>query len=347
MRFIKKLPEVEELIEKYPLSTEQIKNRQQKVNEIENTLSGVSKCKLLLVGPCSADREDAVVDYVSRLAKIQHEVKDKFLIIPRVYTSKPRTNGMGYKGLLHHPSSEDENDDLLAGVIATRKMHLRVIQETGMFCVDEMLYPESIYYILDLLAYAAIGARSVEDQGHRLVASGLGIPVGLKNPTSGDLNVLLNSVSAAQKKHSLIYRGWEVKTEGNQYAHAILRGYCDINGKTQTNYHYEDIREIYDLYQKSNLKNMSVIVDCNHGNSNKHYDEQVRIAKEVFWVSANYPDLNKLIKGIMLESYIEDGSQLVGGGVYGKSITDPCLGWVKTEKLIFDLYEYFSERNEI
>ena len=346
MRFIRKLPEVDELINKYPLSTKQIENRHMKIKEIEDVLCGNNNRKLLLVGPCSADREDAVVDYVSRLAKIQGEVKDKFLIIPRVYTSKPRTNGMGYKGLLHRPSINNENDDLLTGVIATRQMHLRVIQKTGMFCVDEMLYPESIYYILDLLAYVAIGARSVEDQGHRLVASGLCIPVGLKNPTSGDLNVLLNSVSAAQKKHSLIYRGWEVKTEGNQYAHAILRGYCDINGKTQTNYHYEDIREIYDIYQKTNLKNMSVIVDCNHDNSNKHYDEQIRIAKEVLWVSVNYPELDKLIKGIMLESYIEDGSQLVGGGVYGKSITDPCLGWEKTEKLIRDLYEYLCKNGD-
>jgi 3-deoxy-7-phosphoheptulonate synthase len=337
VRFIRRLPEVERLIEQFPLSALQMESRRKRIGEIEEILCGKDRRKLLLIGPCSADREDAVIDYVSRLSGIQDEVKDKFLIIPRVYTSKPRTNGMGYKGLLHRPSSKDAHDDLLAGVIAIRQMHLHVIQQTGIFCVDEMLYPESIYYILDLLVYVTIGARSVEDQGHRLTASGLQLPAGLKNPTSGDLSVLLHSISAAQQPHSLIYHGWEVQTEGNPYAHAILRGYHDASGKLKPNYHYENMLELYDLYQKSNLKNISVIIDCNHGNSNKHYDEQIRIAREIFRMGINYPALNSFIKGIMLESYIEDGAQLIGGGIYGKSITDPCLGWEKTKKLIFDL----------
>jgi 3-deoxy-7-phosphoheptulonate synthase len=340
VRFIKKLPEVEELIAQYPLSSLQMENRQKIIAEIEAVLCGNDQRKLLLTGPCSADREDAVIDYVLRLAEIQEKVRDKFLIIPRVYTSKPRTNGMGYKGLLHRPLSNNTQDDLLSGVIAIRQMHLHVIQETGMFCVDEMLYPESIYYILDLLVYVVIGARSVEDQGHRLTASGLQLPVGLKNPTGGDLSVLLHSISAVQQSHSLIYRGWEVQTEGNPYAHAILRGYNDLHGKPIPNYHYEDMLELYDSYQKGNFLNISVIVDCSHGNSNKHYDEQIRISKEVFRMCKDYSALNLFIKGIMLESYIEDGSQLTGGGVYGKSITDPCLGWEKTRKLIFDLYDF-------
>ena len=346
MRFIKKLPDVSELTEKYPLSKNLIENRKRRIIEIEGILSGEDNRKLLLVGPCSADREDAVIDFVSRLSTVQEKLRDMFVIVPRVYTSKPRTNGSGYKGLLHNPTSNNEHDDLLAGVIATRQMHLHVIQETGMFCVDEMLYPESIYYILDLLAYVAIGARSVEDQGHRLAASGVQIPVGMKNPTSGDLSVLFNAITAAQQAHSLIYRGWEVRTDGNPYAHAILRGYQDISGKSQANYHYENMLEMYDMYCKSNTKNMSVIVDCSHGNSNKHYDEQIRIAEEVFWMLVNYSDLNRLIKGIMIESYIEDGAQLVGGGIYGKSITDPCLGWDKTFKLLFKLHDYMSEKRK-
>ncbi|MCL1884777.1 MAG: 3-deoxy-7-phosphoheptulonate synthase [Defluviitaleaceae bacterium] len=337
MRYIKKLPEIDELITDYPLSASQVENRKNRIIEVQNILCGKDLRKLLLVGPCSADREDAVVDYMSRLAALQEKIKANFVVVPRVYTSKPRTNGMGYKGLLHQPSSSSDGDDLLAGVIATRRMHLRVIQETGLFCVDEMLYPESIEYTLDLLAYVAIGARSVEDQGHRLTASGLQLPVGLKNPMSGDLNVLINSISATQKKHSMIYRGWEVQTEGNSFAHGIIRGYNDLSGKSRPNYHYETLLEIYDLYRNSNLINMSLIIDCSHGNSNKRYDEQMRIAREIFLTCKNYPELNRFIKGIMIESYIEDGSQLVGGGIYGKSITDPCLGWDKTKKLILEL----------
>ena len=338
MQFIRKLPDAEELIRQYPLSDSQIKDRQKRIYEIEGILSGLDSRKLLLIGPCSADREDSVIDYISRLSLIQEEIRDRLLIIPRVYTSKPRTNAMGYKGMLHRPLSEGLQDDFLAGVTATRQMHLQVIQQTGMYCVDEMLYPESIYYILDLLAYVAIGARSVEDQGHRLVASGLQVPVGLKNPTSGDLSVLIHSVSAAQQPHTMLFRGWEVQTEGNKYAHVILRGYRDISGKSRPNYHYEDLLTLYDLFQKSNLKNIAAIVDCNHDNSNKHYDEQIRIAKEVFGLGRSIPSLNRLIKGIMIESYIEDGTQLIDEKVYGKSITDPCLGWDKTKRLIYDLY---------
>ena len=339
MEFVRKLPEVEELIEKYPLSSEQLENRKKRIREIEAILKGQDRRKLLLVGPCSSDREDAVIDYTMRLKSIYEQVRDKILIVPRVYTSKPRTNGMGYKGLLHRPSSQETRDDLLSGVVATRQLHLHVIEQTSMFCIDEMLYPESIYYILDLLAYVAIGARSVENQGHRLAASGLCLPVGMKNPTSGDMSVLLNSLVAAQQPQSVIYRGWEVQTEGNPFAHAIIRGYREVNGKSKANYHYEDLLELYDSYKKSNLKNMSVIVDCSHENSNRRYDEQVRIANEVFSICRNYTALDVMIKGIMLESYIEDGTQLVGEGIYGKSITDPCLGWEKTQRLIFDLYE--------
>lgn len=337
MKFVQKLPEAEEIINEYPLTAIQISKRKERIKQIQEILSGKSSKKLLLIGPCSADREDAVVEYTLRLAGLQEKVSERFLIVPRVYTSKPRTDGMGYKGLLHRPVSDCKNDDLLAGVIATRKMHLHVIQQTGLFCVDEMLYPESIYYILDLLAYVVIGARSVEDQGHRLAASGLNIPVGMKNPTSGDLNILLNSIAAAQFSQSMIYRGWDVKTEGNQYAHAILRGYVDLAGISHPNYHYEDLCNCYDLYQKRNLKNMSVIIDCNHSNSGKKFDEQVRIATEVINTCRKNKSINQMVKGLMIESYLEDGKQLIGGGIYGKSITDPCLGWNKTEQLILDL----------
>lgn len=339
MKFVRKLPDVDEIIKQYSLSTEQIERRKCCVKELEAILSGKTRKKILFLGPCSADREDAVIEYVSRLAGLADKVKDRFVIIPRIYTSKPRTNGIGYKGLLHRPYTESGSDNLVDGIIATRQMHLHVIQQTGMFCIDEMLYSESIAYILDLLAYVAIGARSVEDQAHRLVASGLDIPVGMKNPVSGDLSVLLNSITAAQYPQSMLFRGYEVHTSGNEYAHAILRGYSDLNGYAHPNYHYEDLCVFYDRYQKANLKNISVIIDCNHANSGKRYDEQIRIAAEIVDSCKRNKTLDRFVKGIMIESYLEDGNQIIGGGVYGKSITDPCLGWNKTERLVYELAE--------
>ena len=339
MKFVRQLPSIDELKEVYSLSDTLKQSRIERIVEIQSILKGSDKRKLLLIGPCSADREDAVVDYVVRLASVAERVKDKILIIPRVYTSKPRTTSTGYKGMLHRPDATSVADNILAGIIATRKMHLDVIENSGLFSVDEMLYPESIYYYLDLLAYVAVGARSVEDQHHRLTASGLDIPVGLKNPMNGDLKILLNSIEAAQNKQSLIYRGWEVETDGNSFAHAILRGYSGLDDAAHPNYHYEDLCYFHDLYKKRNLENASVIIDCNHGNSNKHSDEQIRIVQEVAYLCRHYSAINSLVKGFMVESYLVDGNQLIGGGVYGKSITDSCIGWNKTERLIMNLAE--------
>lgn len=339
MKFVRKLPSVDEVIAEYSLSDGQKKKRMDLIHQIENILQGTDRRKLLLIGPCSADREDAVVEYVMKLAALQERVKESFLIIPRVYTSKPRTNGAGYKGMLHRPDSECTRDNLYNGLIASRKLHLHVIQQAGMFCVDEMLYPESVYYMLDLLACLTVGARSVENQEHRLVASGVNVPVGMKNPMSGDLSVMLNAIIAAQMNQSMIYRGWEVSTEGNPYTFAILRGYIDGNKQSRPNYHYENLCELYDKYQKVNAKNISVLVDCNHSNSGKHFEQQIRIAREIFNTCCGDKTLNTFVKGLMVESYLEDGAQLVGGGIYGKSITDPCLGWEKTERLVLELAE--------
>ncbi len=339
MQFVKRLPDVEEIVSEYPLTEVQREERYDRIREIRTILSGGDSRKILLIGPCSADREDAVLEYVSRLRPLQDKVVEKFLIIPRVYTSKPRTKGIGYKGFLHRPDAANEHDDLMSGVIATRHLHRKIIQETGMYCVDEMLYPETMYYYLDLLAYVAIGARSVEDQEHRLLASGLDVPVGMKNPISGDMHAVLNAVSAAQHGQSLIYRDWVVRTEGNPFAHAILRGYLGNDGHQHPNYHYEDLSLFFDIYQKAGVKNNAVIIDCNHGNSDKHYEEQVRISQEVIESCRRNESLNGFVKGLMIESYLEDGKQMVGAGVFGKSITDGCLGWDKTEKLIRELAE--------
>lgn len=339
MKFVRKLPGVDEVTAEYPLSDGLKQKRMDVIRQVEAILSGADRRKLLLIGPCSADREDAVVEYILRLAGLQERVEGKFLMVPRVYTGKPRTNGMGYKGMLHRPDSECARDDLYGGLIASRKLHLHVIQQTGMFCVDEMLYPESTYYLLDLLACLTVGARSVENQEHRLVASGVDIPVGMKNPMSGDLSVMLNSIAAAQTRQSMIYRGWEVSTEGNPYTFAILRGYLDGGKRARPNYHYENLCELYDKYQAAGLKNVSVLVDCSHGNSDKHFERQIRIAKEVAGICGGDRTLEGFVKGLMVESYLEDGAQLVGGGVYGKSITDPCLGWDKTERLVLELAE--------
>ena len=336
MKFFRKLPVPKELKEQFPADERIVKIKQERDPEIRRIFEGKSDKLLLIIGPCSADREDAVLDYLTRLSKVQEKVKDKIMIIPRVYTNKPRTTGGGYKGLVHQPDPE-KKPDMLQGIIAVRELHQRAILESGLTCADEMLYPENHRYVSDLLSYVAIGARSVEDQQHRLTASGVGIPVGMKNPTGGDLSVMMNSITAAQGQHVFLYRGWEVQSLGNPYAHALLRGYVDKHGKTYSNYHYEDLNELFELYQESSLKNPGVIIDTNHANSVKHYLEQIRIAKEVMHSCHLSKDIRGLVKGLMIESYIEDGNQPVGGGCYGKSITDPCLGWEKSERLIYEI----------
>ncbi|MBQ3269737.1 MAG: 3-deoxy-7-phosphoheptulonate synthase [Clostridia bacterium] len=337
MRFIKEVPDIELLQANNALNDLQKKSRESQIKEIHAIMDGADKRKLLIVGPCSADREDAVLEYMTRLAGLKEKVKDSFLIIPRVYTSKPRTNGLGYKGLLHRPNPTSANDDLLRGLVATRRIHYRVITETGLFGADEMLYPDVFYYYMDLVCYAAVGARSVEDQQHRLVASGLDIPVGMKNPTSGDLKVMLNAISAGRHANAMIFHGWITETEGNPYAHAILRGYEDINGNVYPNYHYENICKLYDMFHSFNIDKPAVILDCNHSNSGKHYDEQIRIAEDVIHNCSKNKVINGFVKGLMIESYLLDGNQMTGEGIYGRSITDPCLGWDKTEQLILGL----------
>ncbi len=336
MIFNRKLPIPMEVKEEFPLSASVVKIKEKRDVELKKIFRGEEDKLILIIGPCSADREDAVIDYTCRLAKLQDEVQDKIFIVPRIYTNKPRTTGDGYKGMLHQPDP-NKAPDVYEGLIAIRRLHTRAIEETGLVCADEMLYPENYRYLSDLLSYVAIGARSVEDQYHRLTASGIDAPVGMKNPTSGDISVMINSITAAQHKHSFIYRGWDVESSGNEYAHAILRGYVNKHGEPQPNYHYEDLEFLCEQYAEHNLKNPAAIVDCNHSNSGKKYLEQIRIAKEVIHSMNVNSDIRKLVKGLMIESYIEDGNQKVEEGVYGKSITDPCLGWEKTEKLVFEL----------
>ena len=336
MEFKRKLPIPMEIKEMYPLSEANAKIKEENDKEIAKVFTGESDKLALVIGPCSADREDAVLDYISRLRKVQEKVKDKIVIIPRIYTNKPRTTGDGYKGMLHQPNP-NENPDMLKGLIAIRKLHMRAIEETGFSCADEMLYPYNYRYLNDILSYVAIGARSVENQEHRLTASGLDIPVGMKNPTGGDISVMMNSITAGQHPHTFIYRGWEVESKGNPLTHAILRGYVNKHGQSLPNYHYEDLMGLCETYAKTNLVNPGVIVDTNHANSGKKWAEQVRIAKEVLHSTRHNEDVKKLVKGFMIESYIEDGAQKPDGCVYGKSITDPCLGWEKTERLILDI----------
>lgn len=338
MDFLRKLPTPQDIKKLYPLSSEMEEKKKQNDKEIQKVFNGESDKLILVIGPCSADREDAVIDYISRLRKVQDQVKDQIVIIPRIYTNKPRTTGAGYKGMLHQPNPLS-SPDMLKGLIAIRKLHMRALEETGFSCADEMLYPENHRYLSDLLSYVAVGARSVEDQEHRLTASGLDIPVGMKNPTSGDLSVMMNSINAAQHGHTFIYRGWEVVSKGNAMTHSILRGYVDKRGVSHPNYHYEDLILLNEFYKKEGLKNPGVIIDTNHANSGKKFEEQIRIAKEVLHSTRSNPELKKLVKGLMIESYIEDGAQKTDECVYGKSITDPCLGWEKTEKLIFELAE--------
>jgi len=338
MNFIRKLPVPMEVKEMYPLKDELKILKEQRDQEIIDIITGKSDRFLLIIGPCSADNEEAVLDYMHRLARVNEDVKDRLMIVPRVYTNKPRTVGKGYKGMLHQPDPE-KPEDMLAGIVAIRRMHMRVVEETGFTCAEEMLYPENHRYLSDILSYVAVGARSVEDQQHRLTAGGVGIPAGMKNPTGGDLSVMMNSIEAAQAAATFIYRGWEVKIDGNPYAHAILRGYVDKFGNSLPNYHYEDLKTVYNLYQEKQLKNPAVIVDCNHANSGKRYLQQVRIAQDVVHSMHISPEIHSLVKGLMIESYIEDGAQKVEDGVYGKSITDPCLGWEKTENFIRDLHD--------
>lgn len=336
MEFLRKLPIPKDIKEQYPLSPELAEYKSKEDKEIKDIFTGASNKLLLVIGPCSADHADSVIDYISRLRKVQEKVADKIVIVPRIYTNKPRTTGDGYKGMLHQPDPE-AGSDMLKGIIAIRSLHIRALKETGFSCADEMLYPHNHRYLSDILSYVAVGARSVENQEHRLCASGLDIPCGMKNPTAGDLSVMLNTITAAQHPHTFIYRGWEVRSQGNPFAHAILRGYVDDHGISHPNYHYEDLVTLYDEYSKRNLQNMAVIVDCNHANSGKKYLEQIRIAEEVMHSRRSNGDIFKMVKGLMIESYIEDGSQKIGENIYGKSITDPCLGWDKTEKLILSL----------
>ena len=339
MRIHHELPLPEVLKAQYPLSEKVKEVKQKRDQEIRDIFTGASDKFIVVVGPCSADNEDSVCDYVNRLKTVADKVSDKLMIIPRIYTNKPRTTGEGYKGMLHQPDPE-KAPDLLAGIIAIRKMHIRAIEETGLTAADEMLYPENRSYLDDVLSYEAVGARSVENQQHRLTASGMDIPVGMKNPTSGDLAVMLNSIIAAQNPHNFIYRGLDVETDGNKLAHAILRGGVDKYGKTIPNYHYEDLVRLSALYQERELENPAVIVDVNNSNSGKKFKEQIRIVSEVMH-SRNYnPELKKLIKGVMIESYLVEGRQNICDClVYGQSITDPCLGWEDTERLLYDIAE--------
>ena len=306
--------------------------------EIRKIFAGESNKFLLIIGPCSADYKDAVLDYIHRLREVQDKVQDKIFIVPRIYTNKPRTTGDGYKGMVHQPNP-DKEPDMYEGIVAIRDIHMSALKETGFSCADEMLYPDNYRYLSDVLSYVAIGARSVENQQHRLAASGLEVPVGMKNPTSGDLSIMMNAITAAQHSHTFIYRGWEVTSDGNPYAHAIMRGFVDRDGHSISNYHYEDLQKLSDLYAASGLTNPSAIIDVNHANSGKKYLEQIRISKDILYSINHNNDIKKLVKGLMIESYIEDGAQKIGENIYGKSITDPCLGWEKTERLIYDIAE--------
>ncbi len=336
MNFHRKLPIPKDVKNEYPLTQRMEEIKARRDESIKAVFEGSSDKFLLIIGPCSAEHREPVLEYISRLRRIQEQVSDKIIIIPRIYTNKPRTTGQGYKGMLHQPDPEAK-PDMYKGIVAIRELHLAALRDYDFTCADEMLYPENYRYLSDLLSYVAIGARSVENQQHRLTASGIEAPVGMKNPTGGDLGVMMNAITAAQSGHTFIYRGWEVTSEGNPYAHSILRGYLDFTGRSVSNYHYEDLLRVRELYNKSNLVNPSVIVDTNHNNSGKQYLEQIRIAKDIVHSRNQNPDIKKLVKGLMIESYLEDGAQGMDEHIFGKSITDPCLGWDKTEKLIFDI----------
>ena len=336
MEFKRKMPTPQAIKEMYPISDTLAAQKKETDQTLEAIFTGADNRLILIIGPCSADREDAVLDYITRLREVQERVKDKIVIIPRAYTNKPRTTGDGYKGMLHQPDP-NSSPDMLKGLIAIRKLHIKIMEQTGFSCADEMLYPENHHYLSDVLSYVAVGARSVENQLHRLTASGLDIPVGMKNPTGGDLAVMMNSINAAQHPHTFVYSSWEVHSKGNSLAHAILRGSANQHGRSVPNYHYEDLQLLCELYEPSSLQNPAVIIDTNHSNSGKHWEEQPRIAKEILHSCRHSEQIRHLVKGLMIESYLEDGCQKPDGGVYGKSITDPCLGWEKTERLILEL----------
>jgi 3-deoxy-7-phosphoheptulonate synthase len=338
MNFIRRLPIPMEIKQELPVSYKVAETRAKRLEELKSIIRGDDDRLLLIIGPCSADNEESVMEYTYKLADVQDKVKDKIMIVPRIYTNKPRTTGEGYKGMVHQPDPE-KKPDMLEGLIAIRKLHIRAVEDTGLICADEMLYSENHRYLDDILGYSAVGARSVEDQQHRLTSSGISIPVGMKNPTSGDFSVMMNSIKAAQSRHTFLYRGWEVETSGNPYAHAILRGSVNKHGQNKQNYHYEDLMRLYNLYQLRQLENPAVIVDCNHSNSEKQYLEQIRISKEVLHSCRHSDEVRGMVKGLMIESYLEDGCQNIGDGVFGKSITDPCLGWEKSERLIYELAE--------
>lgn len=336
MNLIRKLPRPSEIKAEFALSPELKEIKARRDEEIKAIFRGDSNKFILIIGPCSADSEEPVLDYISRLRELQEKVKDKIMIIPRIYTGKPRTTGDGYKGMLHQPNPT-EMPDLKSGIIAVRNLHIKALAETGFTAADEMLYPENYSYLDDILAYIAVGARSVENQQHRLVSSGVSIPVGMKNPTSGDISVMMNAITAAQHSHAFIYRAHEARSDGNLYAHAILRGYVNDRGQSFPNYHYEDLYRLAQTYAEKNLENPALIVDTNHSNSGKQYLEQIRISKEILHSIRHSNDIKNLVKGLMIESYIEDGSQKIGEDIYGKSITDPCLGWEKSERLVLDI----------
>lgn len=336
LEFKRKLPIPQQIKTRYPLTPDLEMIRDERALELKKIFTGESDKFVLVIGPCSADNREAVLEYISRLKTVADEVKDKIFIVPRIYTNKPRTTGDGYKGMLHQPDP-DETPDMLKGIIAIRDLHITALKDYGFTCADEMLYPDNHRYLSDILAYVAVGARSVENQQHRLTASGIEVPVGMKNPTSGDLSIMMNSITAAQHKHTFIYRGWEVTSQGNPLAHAILRGYIDYAGKSASNYHYEDLEKLYNIYAQSGLQNPAAIIDTNHANSGKKYLEQVRIAKDVIYSCNHNKDIRKMVKGLMIESYIEDGAQKIGEHIFGKSITDPCLGWGKTRELIYKI----------
>ena len=336
MNFHRKLPIPLEMKKEFPLTERMAMVKDARDAEIKAVFEGKSDKFILIIGPCSADHSEPVLEYISRLRRLSEQVGDKIVIIPRIYTNKPRTTGQGYKGMLHQPDP-DAKPDMYKGIVTIRELHMAALRDYDFSCADEMLYPENYRYLSDLLSYVAVGARSVENQQHRLTASGVGVPVGMKNPTGGDLSIMMNSIVAAQSGHTFIYRGWEVSTEGNPHAHAILRGAVDYSGRSVSNYHYEDLLRVQDMYEKSGLVNPSVIVDTNHNNSGKRYLEQIRIAKDIVHSRNENGDIRRLVKGLMIESYLEDGAQGVNEHVFGKSITDPCLGWEKTEQLILDI----------
>lgn len=336
LEFERKLTIPMETKKLYPVTPALAPLVEQRAGVLRDIFEGRDRRCLLIIGPCSADNADSVLEYLGRLRRVADRVRDKIFIVPRVFSNKPRTNGEGYMGLVHQPDAAARPDPF-KGIIAVRSLHLRALAETGFTCADELLYPENHRYLDDLLAYVTVGARSVEDQQHRLTASGLGIPVGMKNPTSGDLSVMLNAIHAAQAGHSFIYRGWAVHSKGNPLAHAVLRGRRTEDGRSLSNYDYESLRRLADRYLASGAQNPAVIVDANHENSAKNPFRQPEIVRDVLASCRRDPELAGLVKGFLVESYLEDGCQPPGGGVWGRSITDPCLGWEKTERLICEL----------